>query len=101
MRSAGQVRASLVAASLLATLCVWRTGAQYDRKFSISGTVINSASGDPVQRVLVQLGVAAVFTDSDGRFAFRDLRAGPVTVVVRRPGFFGDSPSRERALGLS
>jgi Carboxypeptidase regulatory-like domain len=63
---------------------------------SISGTVVNSVTGEPVPRALVQVQAGsqrAVLTDADGRFELGDLPATRLSVTVRRPGFFELSTS--------
>ena len=66
--------------------------------YSLSGVVVNSVTGEPVRRALVQLAgpplntktPMALLTDSEGRFSFSDLPESDVTLVARKPGFFGD-----------
>jgi hypothetical protein len=61
-------------------------------KFSLSGTVVNSVTGEPIRRALVQMSgrtpEASVLTDFEGSFRFDGLTAGPAYLSVRKPGFF-------------
>lgn len=66
--------------------------------YSVSGLVLNSVTGEPVRRALVQVaGPAldtttplALLTDSEGRFNFPDLPESDITLAARKPGFFND-----------
>jgi len=63
--------------------------------FAIAGVVVNSVTGEPVRRALVQvanLPVAspATLTDSEGRFQFADLPEAEIALAVRKPGFFNE-----------
>src|SRR5215467_12939140 len=60
-------------------------------RYSLKGTVVNSASGEPVSRALVQLFAQpprAVLTDSDGQFGFTDLPAMQTSLMAHKPGYF-------------
>ena len=61
--------------------------------FGLSGTVVNSLTGEPVRRALVQVsdanGAAAV-TDDTGHFQLSGLKEGQAFVTVMKPGF-GDA----------
>ncbi len=63
---------------------------------SLSGTVVNSISGEPVRRALVQAGSSAggnpisVFSDAEGRFEFASLPESEIILSVRKPGFFNE-----------
>lgn len=61
--------------------------------YTLSGTVTNAVTGEPVRRALVQLSSAvqqSVLTDSDGTFTFDNLPAGQAILAARKPGFFSD-----------
>jgi len=61
-----------------------------ETKFTLSGTVVNSATGQPIVRALVQLqGVPprSRFTDSDGHFELEGLTAGRYLITAQKPGF--------------
>jgi hypothetical protein len=56
-------------------------------KFSVSGTVVNSATSQPIPKALVQANGKVAMTDADGHFEV-DGVAGPNLVLsARRPGF--------------
>ena len=59
----------------------------------VSGVVVNSVSGEPVRRALVQLftGVGtpmSMLSDSEGRFEFASVPESDMTLIARKPGFF-------------
>jgi hypothetical protein len=59
--------------------------------YPVSGTVVNSATGEPVRRALVHLNgpvQRVAFTGSDGRFEFTGVPEGTVYASAERPGFF-------------
>ena len=66
--------------------------------YSLTGIVLNSVTGEPVRRALVQVAgpplttanPLALLTDSEGRFEFPDLPESDITVAARKPGFFSD-----------
>ena len=66
--------------------------------FSLSGVVVNSVTGEPVRRALVQVAgpplttatPLTLLTDSEGRFQFSDLPESDITLVAHKPGFFSD-----------
>jgi Carboxypeptidase regulatory-like domain len=65
------------------------------RLCTISGVVLNSITGEPIPRALVQVsggfpGVASALTDSEGRFELANVPESDVTILARKPGFFGD-----------
>ncbi|HEY1272560.1 MAG TPA: carboxypeptidase-like regulatory domain-containing protein [Terriglobales bacterium] len=72
-----------------------------DARFSLSGTVINAATSEPVRRAMVQLMNVSIdsghttMTDSEGRFEFNDLPAGQGLLQVRKPGFFSPEELNE------
>jgi uncharacterized protein (DUF2141 family) len=68
---------------------------------SLSGMVVNSVTGEPIRRALVQAGSSAggsqlsVLTDAEGRFEFpavpaSDFTASEVVITARKPGFFNE-----------
>lgn len=62
--------------------------------FSLSGSVVNSVTGEPIAHALVQLNLGpeqAMLTESDGRFKFDNLPQGQTMVVARKPGFLSES----------
>jgi len=57
---------------------------------TLQGSVVDSVSGQPVPHALVRLAASsprAVLTDSEGKFQFENLPAGPVTLVAEKPGY--------------
>jgi len=70
-------------------------------KYSISGTVVNAVTGEPIRHALVQTYIGTgrtAFTDGNGQFEFRDLPPGQTSINVRKPGYFDESqvPSLSR-----
>jgi hypothetical protein len=58
---------------------------------TISGTVVNSVTGEPVRRALVSLGGQySMLTDGDGRFEFHNLPNIQASINVQKPGFFNE-----------
>jgi hypothetical protein len=62
----------------------------------LSGVVLNSVTGEPVRRALVQVSGAlgmqwSALTDSEGRFEFTSMPDSDVNVTARKPGFFNDA----------
>jgi len=61
--------------------------------FTISGTVVDSVTGEPIRGALVQIVSGqsdAVLTGSDGRFEFDDFPTPQANVVAHKPGFLND-----------
>ena len=61
--------------------------------YSLSGTVVNSATGEAVPRAMVRLNGNVqrnAWSDPDGHFQFDGLPAAQVTVTAQKPGFFTD-----------
>jgi hypothetical protein len=54
---------------------------------SVSGQVINAATGQPVARALVRLNERSVLTDHDGKFEFDQNTTATGNVMVVKPGF--------------
>ena len=56
---------------------------------SVSGVVLNAATGLPVPRALVRLNDRAMLTDREGKFEFDQFAgAGNATLQVNKPGFY-------------
>ena len=69
-------------------------------KYSVSGTVINAATGEPIRKALVQLYGAqqrTSFTDGDGHFQFEGIPAGQVSFNAQKPGYFGEQEMGRQA----
>src|SRR5271156_1347518 len=73
---------------------------------TFSGQVINSVTGQPIARALVQLGGEhAMLTDHEGRFEFDNAAGDAAAAFVTKPGFFaqdneGISPGEPITLQL-
>ncbi len=68
-------------------------------KYSFFGTVVDSVTGEPIRKALVQLHGAqqyTVFSDGDGRFQFGGLPAGVMSLSAQKPGYFGEQELRSR-----
>lgn len=65
-----------------------------NKTYQVTGTVVNSATGRPIPRVLVSLNNArsAVLTGPQGDFSFDDVPPGPAQIEVRKPGYFPTEP---------
>jgi hypothetical protein len=59
-------------------------------KRSLTGVVLNSATGEPIRRALVQLNGQAALTDNDGHFEFHGLPPGQTVLSASKPGFFSE-----------
>ncbi len=71
-----------------------------DPKYKLSGTVINSVTGEPIRRVLVQIYTGSqpvALTDGSGQFEFEGLAPGTTSVNVRKPGFFDEQQGSQPA----
>jgi hypothetical protein len=77
-------------------------GGAYDPnspKHAVSGSVVNSVTGEPIPRALVQLMgplQRSDLTDSQGSFRFEDVPEGRAIFMTRKPGFFS---SEEQSRG--
>ena len=58
---------------------------------TVSGSVLDAASGSAVSGALVRLGSAAALSDANGRVSFRRLPAGEYRVAVAQPGSASDA----------
>ena len=60
---------------------------------TVSGTVVNSVTGEPISRALVQMNgmvQRVAMTESDGRFHFEGLPEAQVVFMAHKPGYFSD-----------
>jgi len=70
--------------------------------YTLSGTVVNSVTGEPISRALVQFGAneklpnaadyayreRSMLTDREGRFKFEGLPRWQTELIARKPGFY-------------
>jgi len=59
--------------------------------FVVSGTVVNSVTGEAIPRAMVRInGVAnrSAFSDSEGRFQFENVPAGQIVLTAQKPSYF-------------
>lgn len=68
------------------------TGPNNDSKktYSVSGTVVNSVTGEPIARALVLAGIRIQVTTSDGAFEFTGIAQSRIAIQARKPGYFGE-----------
>jgi protocatechuate 3,4-dioxygenase beta subunit len=62
-------------------------------KFTLSGTVVDSATGEGISRALVQIYALqrrTTFSDDNGRFQFEGVPRGSYAVTAQRPGYFSE-----------
>jgi hypothetical protein len=58
---------------------------------TVSGTVVNSVTGEPIRRALVNLaGKYIMLTDAEGQFEFRNVPQMSASMVATKPGFFNE-----------
>lgn len=81
----GTYRALLVCLVLLA-----RCSAQepQNKQFKLEGVVVNSLTGKPLPRVLVNLNGRTLLTGPEGEFSFDGVSPGAVQIWLTKPGFF-------------
>jgi hypothetical protein len=63
------------------------------KRYPLSGTVVNSVTGEPIRRALVTLFYMrqmSAMTDSNGHFEFDGLPRMRATVAAQKPGFFSE-----------
>jgi len=59
----------------------------------VDGSVVNTATGEPIRGALVQGFVGkqiAVLTGADGKFHLEKVRAGQITLTANKPGYFSE-----------
>jgi Carboxypeptidase regulatory-like domain len=62
-------------------------------QYSLSGIVINGATGEPISRALVHLNAQSqqmTMSGPDGRFEFQNLQPGAAMVFGQKPGFYNE-----------
>ncbi|MGA9645322.1 MAG: carboxypeptidase-like regulatory domain-containing protein, partial [Candidatus Korobacteraceae bacterium] len=71
-----------------------------DASFTLSGSVINSVTGESVGHALVRIAGSSqrtVFSDGEGHFQFEGLPAGRVILTAQKPGYFSQQEFRGSA----
>jgi len=64
-------------------------GIQKSTPHTVRGTVVNSVTGEPIARALVQLGGEfATLTDHEGRFEFTGVEQSGIPPWAMKPGYF-------------
>ncbi|HVH85655.1 MAG TPA: carboxypeptidase regulatory-like domain-containing protein [Terriglobales bacterium] len=66
-------------------------GQQGSSAHVLTGTVVNSSTGQPIPYALVQVDLNAKLTDQNGNFRFENLLSNPITIQAHKPGFFGQN----------
>ncbi len=65
-----------------------------DASYKLSGSVVNSVTGEPIARALVTLysrGERLAFTNNNGQFEIDGLESGETTLMARKPGYFDEA----------
>ena len=66
--------------------------ASANQKFTVSGTVVNDATGEPITRAMVTLQASPsryAFSDSNGAFTIEAVPPGRYPIQAQKPGYFG------------
>lgn len=58
------------------------------QKYTVTGSVVNAVTGEPIRRALVTMNGALAFTGADGRFELGNVPDGLVMAAAQKPGFF-------------
>ncbi len=80
----------LLAGLLPASAQMTNTSSKSGETFTISGSVVNSVTGEPIPHALVRTNgylQRSVFSDSEGRFQMDGVPAGRVNLTAQKPGF--------------
>src|SRR5437667_5666256 len=67
--------------------------AERTKTYTVTGTVNNAATGEPVRRALVHVNgqvQLSAFTGPDGRFQVTGVPEGQAFVTAEKPGFFNE-----------
>jgi hypothetical protein len=56
--------------------------------YKLTGSVVNSVTGEPISRARVTDNIHAVLTDAEGKFEIDGMTQGLTTIDVTKPGFF-------------
>jgi hypothetical protein len=84
----GTCRIAVVSLASLALAPCFFAQQQSKEQFKLEGIVINSATGKPLARALVQVNARAMLTGPEGDFSFDGLPAFPAQVQATKPGYF-------------
>lgn len=84
------LRRSLLMLTLAAALCGMQVLRQNTPTHSVSGSVTNAVTGEPIRRALVEVAGHSALTGADGRFQIEGLAEGQAYVNAQRPGFFNE-----------
>ena len=80
----------IAAAALGALFLVPARAPAQNTGYSVRGTVLDSVSGQPLGRALIELNQDfATLTGGDGQFSFDNVPSGSYMVTVAKPGYFG------------
>src|SRR5271165_3327487 len=98
----GCAHPTLVLAQAADTIRVYSTpatppGPSRGEKYSVTGTVIDAVTGEPIRKALVQINAQqprTSLTDGDGRFQFEGIPAGTASLTAQKPGYFGEQEMR-------
>lgn len=74
-------------------------GPANQNRYKITGTVINSITGEPIGRAVVRINGSTnqqMFTDGSGRFEASDVPEGQIAVTAQRPGFVDSQMNSSR-----
>jgi protocatechuate 3,4-dioxygenase beta subunit len=77
-----------------------QTTSSTNQKFTVSGSVINQATGEPIPRALVTLSASpqrTAFTDNNGSFSLEGVPAGRYALSAQKPGYFGQQERSSHA----
>lgn len=94
--------AAVIASAQIVTSQVLAPNNTNLRKYTMSGTVVNSVTGEPLRRALVEVYAQeprAMLTDADGHFEFTEMVAGSYSLQVRKPGFFREQDIKRQFMG--
>ncbi|HTS36664.1 MAG TPA: carboxypeptidase-like regulatory domain-containing protein [Candidatus Solibacter sp.] len=76
------------------------SGQDSQQAFTLSGSVVNAATGAPVPRALVTLygpRRRSVMSNAEGQFSFEGVTAGSMQVGAEKPGYFSEQEMKLRA----
>src|SRR5947209_2746844 len=93
---------------LVSSGMLWAQQEQSAAVYRVSGVVVNSITGEPIQRALVDVNVPverkradgitefnakrlAVMTDGSGQFTLEGIPAGRYAIGARKPGYIAES----------